>query len=369
MSLYGKVIYYILTGARKSSLAYENIERLTELGAEVYVIITEDAKQFVSISRLEEISNHTVRDSFKKGPKETSLPLEDLIIVAPATYNTVNKIAHGIADNLATSLVATAIGRGTPIYIAPNMNINLWSSPITQNSVKKLTNIGVNIVYPQIENDYCTMAEPLKVFDSVVHDHIRIRFKHRQLQNVIDGEEIIKKWYPEFRKIGKKLTNDTTSSAGCISVRLEEGFLITASGAHLADLKITDLTIVTNCCAKSNYIEWYGSSPPSSESPLHHEAYQFSNEIGSVIHVHYPHVTYSALFKELRSKEYYSYGTFEFGKKLITEMHYRNLNNFIIAKDHGQIVTGISLEHAYKELQDKIDIYEINNLKEKAVVS
>ncbi|HDR4895281.1 TPA: class II aldolase/adducin family protein [Bacillus cereus] len=365
MSLHGKIIYYILTGARKSKIAHENIEKFRVLGAEVYVILTEEAKQFVSLPLLKRISNHSIRDSFKKDSSEPSLPLEDLIVVAPATYNTVNKIANGVADNLATSLVATAIGRGTPIYIAPNMNVNLWSSPITQNNIEKLKKFGVNIVHPQIEDDYCTMAEPLKIFDSVVHDHVRIRFNEHQLKYIKDGEEIIQRWYPKFKRIGRKLTNDQNSSAGCISVRIKEGFLVTSSGACLGNLGIDDLTIVSRCCSKENYVEWYGSKPPSSESPLHFAAYEFSTEINSVIHVHYPHLTYASSFKEFRSQEYYSYGTFEFGEKIVKEMHHRNLQNFIIAKDHGQVITGLSLENAYNELQDKVYMYETNKANEK----
>jgi ribulose-5-phosphate 4-epimerase/fuculose-1-phosphate aldolase/3-polyprenyl-4-hydroxybenzoate decarboxylase len=352
VSLHGKVIYYILTGARKSKEAVINIRGLRELGAEVYVILTESALQFVDLNELEKVSGHFVRTSFQKAHPDHSLPLEDLVVVAPATYNTVNKIACGIADNLAVSLVATAIGRGTPVYLAPNMNYDLWSSKITQQSIERLRSLGVKIVHPQVENGRATMAETLKVFDAVVHDFVRIRYQSQQLfDRAEERQEIIDKHFLLFQMMGRRLARLQAkgTSAGCISMRTGEGFLISATGAVLGDLKSDDLTLVVRCDEQNNLVQWFGSRPPSSETPLHFKLYEARPEVDTVLHTHCAELTYSPKFASYRTSRFYSYGTFEFGAGVETEMtgHKKNL---IIAKDHGQIAVGANFEEAYSHL-------------------
>ncbi|HEU4964732.1 MAG TPA: class II aldolase/adducin family protein [Bacilli bacterium] len=352
MSLQGKVVYYILTGARKSKEAVINIAGLRQCGAEVYVILTEDSKQFVNIEELVEVSGHFVRTSFQKEHPDHSLPLEDLVVCAPATYNTVNKIANGIADNLATSLVATAIGRGTPIYLAPNMNYDLWRSPITQASLDRLRSYGVNIVHPQVEDGKATMAETLKVFDSVVHDFVRIRYPSEQAVDENDQyRNVIQKYVPVFKMIAKRLARLQTSgtTAGCISMRVDEGFLVTASGAKLGELADEDVTLVLDCQADANRVFWSGNKAPSSETPLHAELYDKFPDVNAVLHTHCPELTYSSYFKSYRTSRFYSYGTFEFGAGVAREMQERDLS-VIVAKDHGQVVIGSTFEEAYSHL-------------------
>lgn len=352
MSLQGKVIYYILTGARKSKEAVINIEGLRDLGADVYVILTEDSKQFVNLAELQEASGHFVRTSFQKEQPDHSLPLEDLVIIAPATYNTVNKIACGIADNLATSLAATAIGRGTPVYMAPNMNYDLWTSPITQESVERLRRFGVTIVHPQVEEGKSTMAETLKVFDTVVHDFVRIRFEGHQLTDEAElRERIIQTHLPAFKKIGQRLGRLQTggTTAGCISMRVNEGFLVTASGAKLGDLTDADVTLVPACDEASNSVQWFGKRAPSSETPLHFKLYEKFPDVNAVLHTHCAELTYSPESKSYRTSRFYSYGTFAFGEGIASELEDRG-EKLIIAKDHGQVVVGTTFEDAYDNL-------------------
>lgn len=71
------------------------------------------------------------------------------MLVAPCTFNTFNKLAHGIADTLATSMIADALGAGCPITIAPSMNYGLWHHPQTAQSYQRLRSWGCTIVEPQ----------------------------------------------------------------------------------------------------------------------------------------------------------------------------------------------------------------------------
>ncbi|MGE8012810.1 MULTISPECIES: class II aldolase/adducin family protein [Bacillus] len=354
VSIKGKNIYYILTGARKSKESYRYIKELSDLGANVFVILTPSAHQMVDLELLKEASGNFIRDSFDKKDGE-SLPLEDLIVIAPATYSTINKIAGGIADNFATSCIAAAIGRNTPIYLAPSMNIDLWRSPILQQNLQKLIKIGVKMIHPRIEGSYCTMAFGEKVNDSIIYDFNKIRFKSIQVLNDDTDESFtwhrtIKNVYEEFKEVGGKLVTYglTNGSKGCISKRVEKGFVITSSGCELGNIKMEELVWVQHVDHLNNEVYWKGINSPSSETPLHYEVYA-NTEMKSVIHSHCPSLTYATFLDRYRSNSYLRYGTFQFGKGIIHKMQSLQ-SNFAIARDHGEIVVGNTLEKAIEHL-------------------
>jgi phosphopantothenoylcysteine synthetase/decarboxylase len=72
------------------------------------------------------------------------------VLFAPCSFNSLNKLTAGIADNLALSVVAEAIGRGTPVIVGPSLNAPLLANPAAQKSLKTLTEWGVTIV-PQVD--------------------------------------------------------------------------------------------------------------------------------------------------------------------------------------------------------------------------
>ena len=69
-----------------------------------------------------------------------------VVLFAPCSFNSLNKLAHGIADNLALSVVAEAIGRGTPVIVGPSLNAPLLAHPVAQASLRKLPTWNVSIV-------------------------------------------------------------------------------------------------------------------------------------------------------------------------------------------------------------------------------
>jgi phosphopantothenoylcysteine synthetase/decarboxylase len=71
-----------------------------------------------------------------------------VVLFAPCSFNSLNKLAHGIADSLALSVVAEAIGRGTPVIVAPSLNQPLLIHPQAQASLRTLPTWGVTIVPP-----------------------------------------------------------------------------------------------------------------------------------------------------------------------------------------------------------------------------
>jgi len=99
-------------------------------------------------------------------------PPRGVVLFAPCSFNSLNKLAHGIADNLALSVVAEAVGRGTPVIVGPSLNAPLLANPAAQASLKKLPSWGVTIVPPVDEGEGPRLA-PTGVLIDAVRPHVR----------------------------------------------------------------------------------------------------------------------------------------------------------------------------------------------------
>lgn len=120
-------------------------------GANVKVVLTPSALNFVTKLTLETLSCNPIFveqfDYEEYKPEHISLADEaDIFVIAPASANTISKLANGICDNLLTS-IACAFKK--PIILAPAMNCNMWENPIVQENLKKLENFGFNICEPE----------------------------------------------------------------------------------------------------------------------------------------------------------------------------------------------------------------------------
>ena len=89
------------------------------------------------------------------------------MLFAPCSFNSLNKLAHGIADNLALSVVAEAIGRRTPVIVGPSLNAPLLNHPQAQASLKLLPNWGVTIVPPVDQGEGPRLAPTAALIDAV----------------------------------------------------------------------------------------------------------------------------------------------------------------------------------------------------------
>ncbi len=140
----------ILFGITGSIAAYKSIDiirRLIEEGATVNVVVTESACRFVPPYTFEIVTGRPVfKDLFADSFSHINLPKEaDLLIIAPATANTINKFACGIADNLLTSIYLAYEGI---TLMAPAMNSRMYGNPIVQKSIKELAGLGVRFAGP-----------------------------------------------------------------------------------------------------------------------------------------------------------------------------------------------------------------------------
>jgi phosphopantothenoylcysteine synthetase/decarboxylase len=115
-------------------------------GWDVCVIVTPDGTKFLDMTQLEVLTNHPVRVHYKRPDEPDVLPLPDAFVIAPATFNTVNKLAAGISDTLALGLVNEAVGLGLPIIAVPWPSIQLYRHPVFQRSLAALRQWGVTVL-------------------------------------------------------------------------------------------------------------------------------------------------------------------------------------------------------------------------------
>ena len=117
-------------------------------GWEVQVVATPSALDFVDVPELEARTGHPVRSRYRR-PGEPRAPLADAVIVAPATYNTINKWANGISDTYALGVLAEAPGLGTPVVVLPCVNTALAGRGAFRRSVAALREDGVRVLLGQ----------------------------------------------------------------------------------------------------------------------------------------------------------------------------------------------------------------------------
>ncbi|MFE9689509.1 flavoprotein [Micromonospora sp. NPDC005806] len=110
------------------------------------VTATPSALDFIDIQATERLTGHPVRSTYRSFPgTRRSLPAADALIIAPATYNSINKIALGIADNYAMTTVAELIGRQVPTVVVPFVNAALASRAPFQRAVANLRDERVRV--------------------------------------------------------------------------------------------------------------------------------------------------------------------------------------------------------------------------------
>lgn len=143
----GRVLYVVACGAPPTR-DLQVLIRLAQADQwHVCVIATPSARSFLDAASLEPLTGTPVRSDYKRPDEPDVFPPPDAIIVAPATFNTVNKWAAGIADTLALGVVCEAIGKGLPLVVLPFLNTDLAAHPAFEQSVQRLRAWGVTVLY------------------------------------------------------------------------------------------------------------------------------------------------------------------------------------------------------------------------------
>ena len=143
----GRVLY-IVACAAPPTRDLQVLIRLAQADQwNVCVIATPSARSFLDAAQLERLTGTPVRSDYKRPDEPDVFPPPDAIIVAPATFNTVNKWAAGISDTLALGVVCEAIGKGLPLVVLPFLNTDLAAHPAFEQSVQRLRSWGVTVLY------------------------------------------------------------------------------------------------------------------------------------------------------------------------------------------------------------------------------
>jgi len=165
----------IILGISGSIAAYKSpdiVRRLQDLGAEVRVILTSGGKEFVSERSLQTVSKNKVHDNLWDTEAELSMghielaKWADIIIIAPASANTIAKLCHGKADDLLSTVI---LATSASVMVAPSMNKQMYASLAMKDNLALLQNRGVKIIDPGFGEQACgdvgegRLAEPSEI--------------------------------------------------------------------------------------------------------------------------------------------------------------------------------------------------------------
>ena len=171
-NLRDRAILLCVCGGIAAYKAVELVRRLRDAGADVQVAMTENAQRFVGAQTFQAVSHHPVRTSLWDASAEAAMGHLELagwaqqVVIAPATANTIARLAHGMADDLVSTL---CLATEAPLLLAPAMNHRMWRHPATQANMALLAARGVGLIGPndgplaEGESGPGRMAEPAEI--------------------------------------------------------------------------------------------------------------------------------------------------------------------------------------------------------------
>ncbi len=227
----------ILIGVTGGIAAYKtaNIIRLfVKEGANVKVVMTEHAKKFITPLTLATLSKNPVVSEFynpENGDWNSHVSLglwSDLFLIAPATANTIAKMANGIADNL---LLTTYLSAKCPVFVAPTMDLDMFNHPTTQKNINTLVSFGNHIMEPE-EGELASglsgkgrMAEPETIVEEIK------RFFSKKKLNKVTGKKLLINAGPTREAIDpvRYISNHSTGKMGIAiaAAAADSGFDVT----------------------------------------------------------------------------------------------------------------------------------------------
>ena len=169
-----KKILLIITGGISAYKSLELIRILKNKGSEIKTILTKGGKQFVTPLSIVSLTQNKVYEELFDSNNEAEMDHIalsrwcDVILVAPASANTISKFAYGNAEDLASTLV---LASDKKIILVPAMNVRMWMHQATQENLSKLLNYGYLCIGPEIGEMACgefgegKMSEPIKIFE------------------------------------------------------------------------------------------------------------------------------------------------------------------------------------------------------------
>lgn len=176
-SLSGRHVLVAVSGGIAAYKSPDLVRRLRDVGAIVRVVMTKGAHAFITPLSLQAVSGHPVHDDLLDPAAEAAMghielaKWADVILIAPASANTIARLAHGFADDLLSTL---CLATTAPIMVAPAMNQQMWSAPAVQDNINRLHALGLHVIEPASGAQACgdvgagRMPEPLELRDAVI---------------------------------------------------------------------------------------------------------------------------------------------------------------------------------------------------------
>jgi phosphopantothenoylcysteine decarboxylase / phosphopantothenate---cysteine ligase len=192
-NLLNKKILFIICGGISAYKSLETIRLFKKNGTEIKTILTASAKEFVTPLSVASLSKGKVYSDLFSIKNETEMDhialsrWADVIIIAPATANTISKLAQGTTDDLASTVV---LASNKNIYLAPAMNVRMWEHQSTKQNLIKLKNFGYRIIGPEIGEMACgeygegKMSDP-KIISSEIDSYFLSQKKNKRFKALV----------------------------------------------------------------------------------------------------------------------------------------------------------------------------------------
>jgi len=192
-NLIDKKILYIICGGISAYKSLETIRLFKKNGAQIKTILTNSAKEFITPLSVASLSQGKVYSDIFNVENETEMDhialsrWADVILIAPATANTISKLAQGTTDDLASTVV---LASNKEIYLAPAMNVRMWEHQSTKQNLKKLISYGYKLIGPEIGEMACgeygegKMSEPDKISNEINNYFLNLK-KNKNLKALV----------------------------------------------------------------------------------------------------------------------------------------------------------------------------------------
>tara|TARA_Y100000591_G_scaffold328947_1_gene356520 strand:- start:323 stop:1531 length:1209 start_codon:yes stop_codon:yes gene_type:complete len=185
-NLSNKKILFVICGGVSAYKSLETIRLFKKNNAEIKTILTKSAKEFVTPLSITSLSQGKVYEDLFSLENETEMDhialsrWADVILIAPATANTISKLSQGSSEDLASTVV---LASDKQIFLAPAMNVRMWEHQSTKNNLKVLKSYGYKLIGPALGDMACgefgkgKMSEPLEIYNEITN------FFYNQAQN------------------------------------------------------------------------------------------------------------------------------------------------------------------------------------------
>ncbi|MDC3382225.1 bifunctional phosphopantothenoylcysteine decarboxylase/phosphopantothenate--cysteine ligase CoaBC [Candidatus Pelagibacter sp.] len=192
-NLLDKKILYIICGGISAYKSLETIRLFKKNGAKIKTILTNSAKEFITPLSVASLSQGKVYSDLFSVENEAEMDhialsrWADVILISPATANTISKLAQGTTDDLASTVV---LASNKEIYLAPAMNVRMWEHESTKHNLKKLISYGYKLIGPEIGEMACgeygegKMSEPDKISNEINNYFLNLK-KSKKLKALV----------------------------------------------------------------------------------------------------------------------------------------------------------------------------------------